>query len=630
MRHASRATVGSASVKWLVETRQWQGARSYQEDSFEYRFLGDEPDGGEGAPPLFMVLADGMGGEAGGAQASHWVVEAFMRHFTSSGEEPAARLATCLDIANRGLRAWVEADPQLDGMGSTVVAVFHDGWNLFWLSVGDSPMWWFANGRLTRLNADHSMTPILERMARLGDMTLDQARTDPRRHMLRSAVTGSEVDLVDRAHRACRLGPGDFLLLASDGLETLDEREIERRLDRADGDAETAADSLMRAVRDADRPGQDNVTFLLLAAAGDPQGRMAHREDSAQPLMRLPTGRESVTAGGWKRKPGMIRGGLAALGVAMGLGVGLAWGLWWGSSGPEPVAAVDPPAAGEPPKSSRPPEVEAGGGDEDAALPGSEEAPPEAGSESRTPLAPEPSGERGPATETAAADPAESGAPAQTPGPPVAETSGAGVEETVLPGSEEAPPEAGSESRTPLAPEPSGERGSATEAAAADPAESGAPAQTPGTPVAETSGAGVEETVRPDSEEAPPGTRPETPARSVSEPSGERAPADDVPATDSVEPETPPRAPETHLSGTGTDPGIEIEDAPRPVSEETPLEVRPGTSARPESESPDKRLPMADAPISGSAEPARQTEAPARPSSEPPVRPLPFAPSDGS
>lgn len=261
-----------ASGRWPLAGRQWQGARPYQEDSFATRDV-DMADGGEAAA-LLMVLADGMGGAAGGATASRTAVEAFTREFPTSNGTTGARFRECLGVATASLRQQEIEDPRLSGMGTTVVAALYDGRRLDWLSVGDSPMWLYAPGALERLNADHSMAPVLERLVLTGELSPEAARWDRRRNMLRSAVTGRSPELVDCGSRPCRLRPGEFLLIASDGIETLTEGEIARALRAADGSAEAAADALDRAVRAAAGPGQDNVTFLLLSAGtGGPEDR---------------------------------------------------------------------------------------------------------------------------------------------------------------------------------------------------------------------------------------------------------------------------------------------------------------------------------------------------------------------
>ena len=262
----------SPSARWPLAGRQWQGARAYQEDSFATLDV-DMADGGAAA--LLMILADGMGGAAGGAVASRAVVEVFAREFPALSGTPDTRFRTCLEAATADLRAREIADPRLNGMGTTVVAALYDGRSLDWLSVGDSPMWLYASGALERLNADHSMAPFLERLVLAGELSPEAARTDWRRHMLRSVVVSSPPDLVDCGSRPCRLQPGGCLLIASDGIETLAEAEIAQELRAADGSADAAVDALDRAVRAAAGPGQDNVTFLLLSAGA---GESADRE----------------------------------------------------------------------------------------------------------------------------------------------------------------------------------------------------------------------------------------------------------------------------------------------------------------------------------------------------------------
>ena len=326
-------TAPAAMGRWPVACRQWQGARPYQEDDYDFRVLADEPGGEGGAPALLMVLADGMGGEVGGATASHSAVQAFIRHFPQTRGAIGARLNECLDAANHSLHAQVTADPRFDGMGCTVVAVFYDGRSLAWLSVGDSPMWLFTGGRLTRLNADHSMGPVLDRLAEIGELSPEEARSDGKRNMLRSAVMGRKVELVDGAQRSCRLGSGDYLLLASDGLQTVADHDLEQWLHVTKGGVEAAADALLSAVQDAAAPGQDNVTFLLLAGAPDP---------THTTLVPVPPSPGPDPGPDTARSKPLLRWGAAASGLAVALM--LAFGLgWWLAPGPEQVPVEDAP-----------------------------------------------------------------------------------------------------------------------------------------------------------------------------------------------------------------------------------------------------------------------------------------------
>ncbi len=253
--------------RWPLAFRQWQGARRYQEDALDVLEV-DEP-WTASRRAILMIVADGLGGAAGGAVASRTVTETFIREFARSDDATETRFRRCLERATAGLFQQEVMSPHLRGLGSTVVAVRYDGSRIDWLSVGDSPLWLFAGNRLIRLNADHSMAPLVEDLVRTGKLSVETARHDRRRHILESAVMSSPPPLIDCASRICNLEPGDFLLVATDGIETLSEQEIAKQLRTAAGSAETAADSLLAAIRAADNPGQDNVTFILLAGVAN-------------------------------------------------------------------------------------------------------------------------------------------------------------------------------------------------------------------------------------------------------------------------------------------------------------------------------------------------------------------------
>ena len=314
-----RSTPPSTSgQRWTAVYRQWQGARPYQEDDFailENNLKEDDTPSG-----LMMVLADGMGGEAGGALASRTVVEAFTHSFPRLHGTPDIRFEQCLGEASGRLRKMVQDDPSLDGMGSTVVAVHYDGKELTWLSVGDSPMWLFSDRNLVRLNADHSMAQILDRLVEKGELTAEEARNDRRRNMLLSAVTGARVEHVDCTKRSCRLRERDCILLASDGIQTLSDEDIERHLINAGGKAENAADMLFSAVQTAAGVSQDNMTFLLLFDGALEKDVIAQRS--------VP-GVEATDPGWWT---GSWATALFWKGMGLGLAIGLlavAIALWW-------------------------------------------------------------------------------------------------------------------------------------------------------------------------------------------------------------------------------------------------------------------------------------------------------------
>lgn len=253
--HASRAT---------------KGARSYQEDTALFWSGRDtRPASGAGEAvadgPVVAVLADGMGGHAGGALASRMACDAFVKAYAGGDGANAERLIEALAAANQAIADAVAADPALAGMGSTLVGVTFGADGIEWISVGDSPLLLYRRGEIALLNEDHSLAPELDRLAAVGAISEDEAKRDPRRHMLRSAVTGDDIDLVDLSQRPLRLEPGDYIILASDGLQTLEAAEIERIVTAyADDGAPAVANALIRAVEALKDPHQDNATVIAV------------------------------------------------------------------------------------------------------------------------------------------------------------------------------------------------------------------------------------------------------------------------------------------------------------------------------------------------------------------------------
>jgi protein phosphatase len=291
-----------------------RGARAYQEDAavfwpgpatFAHGLALPEP-----APDAIVaILADGMGGHAGGATASEIACRTFLaglariddltpflRTVTEStvplkadnaedavpgtrettltrpprqAGPPRDELTAALHAANAALDRRVALEPALAGMGTTLVAALLTPAALEWISVGDSPLYLCRAGEIALLNEDHSLAPALDQLVREGRISAEAARNDPRRHMLRSALTGEEIDLVDRSRRPLQLEPGDVVVLASDGIQSLREEEIARLVTayRDDG-ADAVSAALIRAIEDLRIRHQDNATVMVIHNPG--------------------------------------------------------------------------------------------------------------------------------------------------------------------------------------------------------------------------------------------------------------------------------------------------------------------------------------------------------------------------
>ena len=303
--------------------RQIPGQRDYQED--DYGLLDGRDLGLGGREHTMLLVADGMGGHVGGATASGLLSKTFVEAYPQASGPIVDRLRACLQEANEAMAAAIAENPALDSMGSTLVAAVVSSEGLNWISVGDSPLWLFREGRLERLNADHSMAPVLADLVATGRMTAAEAAQDPSRHSLRSAVMGDDIHLIDVSSQPVAVQQGDRVVLASDGLMTLSEQAIAAILrERQDAPLEDSAAALIQAVEVAEHPHQDNTTVLLYAPGGGTEWAAADVDER-----KAPQGKRRLKR--WAGLVGMVLCVVALLGV-----------FYWLGQGEE--AAVDPPA----------------------------------------------------------------------------------------------------------------------------------------------------------------------------------------------------------------------------------------------------------------------------------------------
>jgi PPM family protein phosphatase len=242
-----------------------QGARDYQEDAI----TADFPVGAEAG---FVVLADGMGGHAAGDVASKIVLtEVFSElkfHFADvvAFEAKAPEiLRTVADLANETLHQHTRSHPETEGMGATLVVPALVENRLWWISVGDSPLFLFRGGKLSQLNEDHSMAPQIDFMVRSGLMDAEVGANHPDRNCLISVLMGTRIPKIDCPAKPMELRAGDIVVCSSDGLQFLTNAQIERvlqkyRKTRSTEIAERLLDELGRL---AD-PDQDNISFTVI------------------------------------------------------------------------------------------------------------------------------------------------------------------------------------------------------------------------------------------------------------------------------------------------------------------------------------------------------------------------------
>lgn len=234
------------------------GARAEQQDA-----AGAAPLGSGGGAQL-LVLADGLGGHADGARASKMVIETFNDTVKAGSFDETGLRRQALHGAIQEVNKRIhEATDPLDGhrsMASTAVAAILANGTVRWISVGDSHLYVCRNGRLSKLNADHSQAGI---MIRHGYSPDDEAVINAR-SVLVSALTGRDIEEIDNPAHDVALEVGDVVLLASDGLNTLSDTEIALAIDQNyDKGAKAIATTLIQMVTDRGLPRQDNTTVVV-------------------------------------------------------------------------------------------------------------------------------------------------------------------------------------------------------------------------------------------------------------------------------------------------------------------------------------------------------------------------------
>lgn len=263
-------------LKDRVAGDQWIGQRERQEDNFLVIDLRD--DGHNEDDAVLCILADGMGGAVGGSIASKIAVDTFADAYLNApkSQSPGERLSAALSEVTSALQQRISVEPSLKGMGCTLVAALIEEDSVRWISVGDSPFWLHRNHSLTQLNKDHSMKPVLDALVEKGELTRDEADRDGRRNALRSAIDGNEPQLIDLQDGGYQLQPGDVLILASDGLETLKVKQIEKILDQHRySPVIERVEKLLLATSKANDPYQDNTTVILMDAVMSEKGMKA-------------------------------------------------------------------------------------------------------------------------------------------------------------------------------------------------------------------------------------------------------------------------------------------------------------------------------------------------------------------
>lgn len=229
--------------------------RSNNEDCFGYDLASE-----------IYIVCDGMGGTSGGEVASAAAVEQLIKsygHTMPLAEGAAAtveeRLYSGIMDANRRVCQLAQADAELRGMGTTLVAACFDARRIVIANVGDSRAYFLRQGVCHQITLDHS---FLAEQLRSGTMTEEDVKASPLQSLITRAIGTSET--VEPDLFAAELEAGDMLLLTTDGLTRYVDAAGIAQLIGVGSDLQQSCQTLIDVAKDAGAV--DNVTCLLLRA----------------------------------------------------------------------------------------------------------------------------------------------------------------------------------------------------------------------------------------------------------------------------------------------------------------------------------------------------------------------------
>jgi len=211
-----------------------------------------------------LMVADGMGGRAGGERASAAAVEAVGATMsTGTGDPPdfVTRLGRALDAANAAIHEESMGDDRYRGMGTTATLVGVLGQAVYVAQVGDSRAYLARNGSMARLTRDQS---LVQDLIDMGVLSEEEAQSVPRNQILQALGVAPNVAPVLSYHDLRR---GDVLLLCSDGLSgVVTDPEVQLAIAETD-DLGSLCDGLVRLANE--RGGPDNITVLAARLDGE-------------------------------------------------------------------------------------------------------------------------------------------------------------------------------------------------------------------------------------------------------------------------------------------------------------------------------------------------------------------------
>jgi serine/threonine protein phosphatase PrpC len=224
-------------------------------------------------PPALFLVADGMGGQQAGEEASRMAVEiiprAVARRLPNDESEPKAVQAAIRDAvaeANQESLGSSGAVTEFSNMGTTVVLALFRNERVFVAGIGDSRAYRLRGGRLEQLTEDHSLADAL---LKAGTITNEELHNHKFKNVLYLYLGSKDARGGPEDVRVLDIQPGDRFLLASDGLTgVVRDDDLARILSSGDDPQRTARILTEQALANDSK---DNITSLVIHVASEPQ-----------------------------------------------------------------------------------------------------------------------------------------------------------------------------------------------------------------------------------------------------------------------------------------------------------------------------------------------------------------------
>lgn len=210
------------------------------------------------AGPHLLAMADGMGGHAGGDVASSAILGALvgLDGESFSGVDATQALLRRITSANADLGQLTHDDPDLDGMGTTLIAILRARDKLVLAHIGDSRAYVVRAGEVSQITKDHS---FVQSLVDEGRLTPEEASTHPQRSLVTRVLTGAEGEEPDVVVRQAIVG--DRYLICSDGLSDYVTRDTIDEVLTTERKPGNCAERLVQLALRAGAP--DNVTVVI-------------------------------------------------------------------------------------------------------------------------------------------------------------------------------------------------------------------------------------------------------------------------------------------------------------------------------------------------------------------------------